>query len=501
MGVVVKEGLKGTVVSYVGAGIGALITLFVYPYFLTPEEVGLLRLLIDVATMLSFFALLGMQSVMVKFFAQFREKGQERVFISLCFVVPLLGFVAVSGIVCLFSTAIINAFSDNSQLFVDSFYHTLPLAFALVVLMLFETLSTIYRRIFAARFIRDILVRLLTIALIFLYFYEAVHLTGLVAGLALVYGVAAVVNGVYYHHVGIFAPSSPFGKKIPRQLAWNMTKFGGNTLLAGLGGIMIGKIDVIMISSGLNLSYTGIYAIAFFIATVIEIPARSINALVVPQVSAELHVGNLQKVAELYRKVTLNQLLISGALLLLIWVNVDNIFAIMPNGGVYEAGKYVVLFIGLGKFVDLITGVNSAIINYSRYYFLIPFCTLLLGALTIVSNLILIPRLGITGAAIGSFSALFIYNTLMVVLVRVLLKVQPFTWQCLRVVVALAAAFGVALLLPTLANPYLNLALKTTVVGFFTIFVTLKFKLTAEAVEAVRMVMGRVRGVFRRKRI
>jgi len=499
MGVVVKEGIKGTVVSYIGAGIGAITTLFIYPYFLSPEEVGLMRLLIDVATMFSFFALLGAQSVMVKFFSYFQQRNLEKTFISICFVVPLLGFVAVSGVVCFFSKPIINAFEGNSQLFATSFYHALPLALAMVVLALFETLSTIYRRIFASRFIRDILIRILTIALIFLYFYHLISITALAAGLALVYGIAAIANGIYYHHTGAFSLSYPSGKILSRKLTWNMSKFGGNTILAGLGSMLIGKIDVIMISSKINLTNTGIYAIAFFIATMIEIPARSINSLVVPQVSAELNSGNMHKVAELYKKVTLNQLLISGTLLLLIWINIDNFFAIMPNGDIYDAGKYVVLFIGLGKFVDLATGINSTIIGYSKYYFLTPFCTILLGGLAIVSNLILIPRLGITGAAIASLASLFIYNSIMVVLVQVLLKVQPFTWKCLQVAATLTAAFGISLLLPRMANPYISFAAQTAVVGFFVIFATLAFRLSDEAVEATKMVMGRVKNVIRRR--
>jgi len=458
-----------------------------------------MRLLIDVATMLSFFALLGMQSVMVKFFSYFQQQNHERIFISLCFAVPLLGFAAVSGVVCLFSKPIISTFAGSSLLFADNFYHTLPLAFAMVVLLLFETLSTIYRRIFASRFIRDILIRVLTVILIFLYFYRVVGITAFVAGIALVYGVAAVANGVCYYRIGIFAPSYPSVKVVSRQMAWGMTKFGSNTILAGLGSLIIGKIDVIMISSTINLTSTGIYTIAFFIASMIEIPARSINSLVVPQLSAELNGGNMRKVAELYKKVTQNQLLISGTLLLLIWINVDNFFAIMPNGSIYDAGKYVVLFIGLGKFVDLITGFTAYVISYSKYYFLTPFCTILLGVLAIICNLVLIPKFGITGAAVASLVSLVIYNCIMVVLTQRLLGMQPFTWACLRILLVLVVAFGVTLLLPQVSNPYLSFAAQTAVVGIFVIFATLALKLSDEAVEATKMMTGKIRNVIRKK--
>ncbi len=493
MGVVIKEGIKGTVVSYIGAGIGAIITIFVYPYFLTPEEVGLMRLLIDVATMFSFFALLGSTSVMVKFFPYFKQRHHEKTFISFCFFVPLIGVLLVSGVICLFSKQIISAFASNSQLFADNFYYTLPLALAMVALLFFETLSTIYQRIFYARFTRDIVIRVLNVILIFLYFHQIIDIRTFVAGFALVYGIAAIANGIYYKHIGVFHLTKPSDKILTRQLAWNMSKFGGNTMLAGLGSMLMGKIDVLMISSKINLTNTGIFTIAFFIATMIEIPSRSINSLVGPQVSAELNSGNIHKVATLYRKVTQNQLLISGTLLLLIWINIDNLFAIMPNGEIYDAGKYVVLFIGLGKFVDLTTGINSIIIGYSKYYFLTPFCTIFLGILAIVSNLLLIPRFGITGAAIASLASLFIYNCIMVILVQALLKIQPFTWKCLQIAITLAAAFGISLLLPSIANPYISFAVQTFIVGFFVTFAMLKLKLSEEAMEAIRMVARKFR--------
>ncbi len=496
MGVVIKEGLKGTIVSYIGAGIGAITTLFIYPYFLTPEEVGLIRLLLDVATIFSFFSLLGITNIMVKFFPYFKQRHHEKTFISFCFFIPLLGFLIVCGIICLFSQQIINVFSSNSQLFSNNFFYTIPLALATVVLLFFETLSTIYRRIFASRFIRDILIRILTIGLIFLYFYGVINTTAFVAGFSLVYLIAALVNCMYYHHIDAFRLTRPTDKILTRSLAWSMSKFGGNTILAGLGGMLISKIDVLMISSKINLTNTGIYTIAFFIATMIEIPARSINSLVVPQVSAELHNGNMHKVSELYKKITQNQLLISGTLLLLIWINIDSLFTIMPNGDIYDAGKYVVLFIGLGKFVDLITGINSNIIGYSKYYYLTPFCTILLGVLAIVSNLILIPRFGITGAAIASLASLFIYNSLMIVLVKVLLHMQPFTWSCLRIALAICGAFVLSLVLPQLYNPYLNILLQSSVVTFFIIFVSVRFKLSQEANEAAKMVTQKIQRWF-----
>jgi hypothetical protein len=37
MGIVIRQSIKGSLVSYAGAFIGMVSTIFIYPYFLTPE--------------------------------------------------------------------------------------------------------------------------------------------------------------------------------------------------------------------------------------------------------------------------------------------------------------------------------------------------------------------------------------------------------------------------------------------------------------------------------
>ena len=49
MGIVQRQGIKGTIVSYIGAILGAITILFVYPYCMNTEEIGLFRLILDSA--------------------------------------------------------------------------------------------------------------------------------------------------------------------------------------------------------------------------------------------------------------------------------------------------------------------------------------------------------------------------------------------------------------------------------------------------------------------
>lgn len=60
MGVIAKQSIIATIISYSGAFIGFLTTFFILTAFLTPEEIGLTRVLLETANLLSAIGMLGM---------------------------------------------------------------------------------------------------------------------------------------------------------------------------------------------------------------------------------------------------------------------------------------------------------------------------------------------------------------------------------------------------------------------------------------------------------
>ena len=47
MGIIIRQSIKGTIVNYVGAFIGFVITFAITTKFLTAEEIGLVRILLE----------------------------------------------------------------------------------------------------------------------------------------------------------------------------------------------------------------------------------------------------------------------------------------------------------------------------------------------------------------------------------------------------------------------------------------------------------------------
>ena len=77
MGVIAKQSIRGTIVTYLGIAVGVVTTFFVLTRFLTAEEIGLTRVLIDAATLFIGLAQLGTNSSIIRFYPYFSDGKQE----------------------------------------------------------------------------------------------------------------------------------------------------------------------------------------------------------------------------------------------------------------------------------------------------------------------------------------------------------------------------------------------------------------------------------------
>src|SRR5690606_10852647 len=129
--------------------------------------------------------------------------------------------------------------------------------------------------------------------------------------------------------------------------------------------------------------------------------------------------------AILYKKSSITLYIVSGLIFLLIIVNVNELYKIIPEQ--YSGGLTVVLLISLAKLSENIVGNNNSIIFNSNYYRMILFFGVILAIITILLNMFFIPMWGITGAAIATLIAFVVYNSLKVYFVWIRFKIHPFS--------------------------------------------------------------------------
>lgn len=447
MGVVIKQSIRGTIVNYLGIAVGFVTTFFIITKYLTQEEIGLSRVLIDAAILFASFSQLGTGSSIIRFFPYFKdESGKHHGFFFWTLVVPVFGFLVFLLVAKCLEGTILQTFSKNSELFVTYYRFVFPLSLFMLYRTVFEANANVLMRIVVPKFVNEVGVRIGLLVTYLLYgYWQIIDLDGFVIGICITYFLAALVDFFYLLTLGkiSFKPDfNVFTKPLLKDI-------GFYTLFMLLNAITVNVMPLLntfFVSAGMGLSFTGIYAIANYIATVVEVPNRSLNAIVQPEISESIKNNDLNRAETLCKSVSLHLMLSSALIFLFIWINLDALFLLLPNGEMYEAGKSVVLILGFAKFFNSTLFVSSSALNYSKYYYWSLVFTIMLTAMAVVLNVLLIPHLGMDGAALSHLLSYLIFYLCLLLVVRVKLDINILSVAQIKVlalvVVLLLLNFG-----------------------------------------------------------
>lgn len=439
MGVVIKQSIRGTIVNYVGIAVGFFTTFFIITRYLTQEEVGLTRVLIDAAILFASFAQLGTSSSIIRFFPYFKdEEGKHHGFFFWTLVIPIVGFLLFMLVAKCLEGTIIQTFSKNSDLFVTYYRFVFPLSLFMLYQSVFEANANVLMRIVVPKFVREVGVRVGLLVTYLLYgYWQVIDLDGLVVGICITYFIAALVDFFYLLTLGKISFKPDF-KVFTKPL---LKDVGFYTLFMLLNAITVNVMPLLntfFVSAGMGLSFTGIYAISNYIATVVEVPNRSLNAIVQPEIAQSFKDQDYAHAETLCKSVSLHLMLSSFLIFFFIWINIDALFMLLPNGDKYEAGKSVVLILGIAKCINSTLFVSSSALNYSKYYYWSFVFTVMLTAMAVVLNVLLIPRWGIDGASLSHLISYFTFYVCLIVLVWMKLNINIFSKAQLKVVALFA---------------------------------------------------------------
>ena len=453
MGVIAKQSIRGTVVNYIGVAIGALTTFVVLTALLTEEEIGLTRVLVEAAMMVSGLAQLGTSASILRFYPYFKnEEKRDNGFFFWTLVVPLAGLLVFGLLFMALQVPAKAYFEQNSKLFNDYFYFVLPLTFSLVYMTIFESNANVLMKIVFPKFVREVLVRVLSLVTYLLYGFKILSLDGFVVAFCAVYTIAMIVDLVYLFSLKRIS-LKPDIKFITKPLRKDFLFYTLFLLLATLTATITPFLNTFFVSGKLGLKMTGVFTIAVFIANIIEVPYRSLSAISQPQISQAVKDGDTEQVNFICKNVSLHQLMAGLFIFFLIWINIDVVYDILPNGDNYRAGKWVFFFFGLYKLIYSTVNVGVIALNYSRYYYLSLIFTFLMTFLAIVFNLWLIPIFGIEGSAMASLFSNIIYFALILTFIRLVMKTSVFSWKQLIVLGIVAVLFGLNIVWSSFLTP------------------------------------------------
>ena len=441
MGVIAKQSIRGTIVTYLGIAVGFVTTFFVLTRFLTSEEIGLARVLVDAATLFIGLAQLGTNSSIIRFYPYFHDGDEDHGFFFWAMIVPLIGFILFALIYWACYAPLSTWFGEKSPLFVDYYYFVLPLAFFMLYQSICENTCNVLMHIVVPRAVRELVVRIGLLALYLLYAFRVLSLDGFVIGLCANYAIAALINLCYFFSLQPIRlrPDWDYLRANP-ALVRRYLVYTGFLIVSAVTGTMAPTLSSFFVTAKMGLGSTGVFAIATYMAVMVSVPYRSVTAIAAPQLAKAIKEQNLDECSRLIRQVTGNLLLIGGFILLVIWFNIDLIYQILPNGATYASARSVVLILGVSQLILATFTICLTALNYSRYYAFSLLLSLLLTVSAILLNNYLVPVYGMDGAALSNLISYGMYFLLTVVTVVALSHIHVVNkrwWLILALLVAL----------------------------------------------------------------
>jgi len=476
MGIVLRQSFKNVLATYLGFAIGALNTLFLFTYFLSKAQYGLVSYVTSTATILSPLIAFGVNNTLVRYYTAYRDKKEQAQFnLMLCFL-PLLIIVPATFVGIIGYEQIAQWLSAKNEEVRDYVFLIFLTSVAMAYFEIAYAWTRVQLKTVFGNFLKEVFHRVGVMLLLLAIYLQLIDFHQLIWGVFWVYALRMLLMFVFAFYV-----------RRP-QFAWGLPKNKKEVFLYSLFVILSGSvasvlmdIDKFMLNQYLPIGEIAVYNVAIFTATVIAIPYRSMYQIVSPLTAQFMNQSKPKELSDLYKRSTVNTYFVSMVICVLIIVNAQQCYALLPDKD-YSTGLTVLIIISVVKLSDALVGFNNAVLLNSPYYRTVLFLGVFLVIGTVLMNMWLIPLYGINGAGLATLIAFSSYNLLKSVFVYRKYGLQPFYKETLQTTLFGIVAIGGFFFWDFPFHPLVNIGLKSLLVGAFWIWVLIKFRLSEDLI-------------------
>ena len=482
MGIVAKQTSLNVIIIAIAFAIGGLNTLVFYPLFLSAEEYGLVVFLLATSNLLMPLIGFGVHQTIIRFFSSYNTKEEQRRFMSSVILLPLFFSLIVGGVGGMLYHTISTALSIQNPVIANYTWVIFVIAVATAYFEVFYAWARVQLHSVAGNTLKEIFPRLyLFLLLTALYFFElSFHdfIVALVIGYYLrLLLMIVLANRCYPIRIRLHFPSN-----LRSILTYSVT-----ILLAGSAGSLIIDIDKFMIPQLEEIKQTAFYAVAIFAATLVEVPARAMWQILNPLVATAVNENNTQEVNNLYRRSALNLVIVSGWFFLLINLNSEALFSLLPNEG-YQKATFVVLYISVAKLITMIFGCGGAIISNSSFYQISLVFSVVMALGVSILNMVWIPLYGIDGAALATLFVVGLSIAVKIMYLQFKIKAHPLSWNLLKALVSVGILYTLFQYIDWTLSPIIQIILTSAIVSVLYFFIVAQFKLSDDLLRLVKRI-------------
>ncbi len=480
MGVILRQGIWSSVISYVGVGLGYIATLIVFPKFLEVDQIGLIRLIQSNGLMLIPLVTIGLPSYWILQFPEIKErdKSQSEIF-SLVVLLVILANILI--ILCY------KIFQD----YVDSFFivrsqEYLKYVFISMVILssqsLYDTFSAFFRtqyNISIPGYFKEIHLRLVNLIIVsafglgVLQFNTVIYLMGInyISTTVILFFILSIKYRFRFT-LKIF--------NIDRTTLKKLVRYGGYFAIISIGTSVMNNIGFLLTSTLLGLEENGIYTTCLYIGVIIEMPRRAASQILTPLIADSYAKNDQQAMKDVFYRSSINLSIISMLLFIGIMTNLNDLFILIPKGDVFKQGVIVVLLVALSKVVGMAFGATGEFLTYSPYKRYNLYGMLASSIIMIGCSALLIPIFGIGGAAWGILISMVFQQLFSFGILYHKQNLFPFRLSHLKLIVLSICLFMVAWLVPINFSPLINIVIRSIITGSIFMVMVYYLKLSQE---------------------
>jgi len=219
--------------------------------------------------------------------------------------------------------------------------------------------------------------------------------------------IAAYISAIISNIIYMIQSKDMFGKI---EMHMEFISYSVTIILGGVMSLLIAYIDIVMIEAMMTKSDVALYKVGTELAQIPSIFLRIVNTVFPPLISKLYHEGKVDEVRSLYEKLTRYLFVISSLVIICILVFWKPLLGLY--GPEYLDAKMVLIYRGVGQLVNASVGSVWYIVLMTGHP-KIRFVSILISAImNITLNYLLIPTMGIDGAALASMISTVFINIL-----------------------------------------------------------------------------------------
>jgi O-antigen/teichoic acid export membrane protein len=465
MGIVFRQSVKTTFVVAAGAILGALTIWLSTKYIPNKQLFGFTKTLTNQAVILSQLFIMGLGSTLSVYIHKYTGQKAKLV-ITFTLLLPIV-FIAIGTLIYFaLQKTVLHHYQPDDAPLMEHFYCWLPVYTLLFTCMtMLELYLGSQLKVAVAAFMREVVVRVLSIALLLAYAFVPgiVTFDVFVVGTVLIYLIPVVLFILLAYRTEAFGFSANF-RLFSFSEYGEMLHFTWYHFLMTLSLSLLAFMDALLIPfyDHSGLSAGAVYAVAVFIISFLQIPVKALMpasyAVIAKAFADEQH----DLARDYFVRASINMLIPTVFLALIICCNLHNAVAVIKNG--YDEIVPVFNVLLIGRLVDCATGMNDQVLSITNYYKFNFYVSFVLIIVLFILIRILVPMYGIIGAAWSTTLTITIFNAVKYVFVWKKLNMQPFSKNTLLVIIAGAAAFLPGYFVPRINNPFADTMLRCIII-------------------------------------